>query len=295
MTSQLTWSDGELSDARWLIDRALQEDLHGQPDPTTTSLIAPETMAKVTIGSRAHGRLAGLPVVKLVLDALNADADMTVFKHDGDVITPGDVIVSLRGPLGLLLVAERTILNFLIHLSGIATVTSQYVDLVKGTKAVLLDTRKTLPAYRTLAKYAVRCGGGTNHRMGLYDGILIKDNHLAGWRQQNPTGTLADAIHEARRRQPGMKIEVEVDTQTQLADVLQARPEIVLLDNMTLDELRQAITMRDQFAPGLLLEASGGVNLKTVQGIAQTGVDRISVGALTHSAPALDLGFDWSI
>ncbi|WP_459554863.1 nicotinate-nucleotide diphosphorylase [Lacunimicrobium album] len=295
MTSQLTWSDVELSDARWLIDRALQEDLHGQPDPTTTSLIAPETMAKVTIGSRAHGRLAGLPVVKLVLDALNADADMTVFKHDGDVITPGDVIVSLRGPLGLLLVAERTILNFLIHLSGIATVTSQYVELVKGTKAVLLDTRKTLPAYRTLAKYAVRCGGGTNHRMGLYDGILIKDNHLAGWRQQNPDGTLADAIHEARERQPGMKIEVEVDTLIQLADVLQARPEIVLLDNMSLDELRQAITMRDQFAPGLLLEASGGVNLKTVQSIAQTGVDRISVGALTHSAPALDLGFDWSI
>lgn len=295
MTSQLTLSDMELSDARWLIDRALQEDLHGQPDPTTTSLIASETMAKVTIGSRAHGRLAGLPVIRLVLNALNADPEMTVFKHDGDVIAPGDVIVSLRGPLGLLLVAERTILNFLIHLSGIATVTSQYVDLVKGTKAVLLDTRKTLPAYRTLAKYAVRCGGGTNHRMGLYDGILIKDNHLAGWRQQNPTGKLADAIHEARRRQPGMKIEVEVDTLTQLADVLQARPEIVLLDNMTLDELRQAITMRDQFSPGLLLEASGGVNLKTVQGIAQTGVDRISVGALTHSAPALDLGFDWSI
>ncbi len=289
------WSVLEQRDAEWLIQRALEEDLQGDIDPTTMSLIAPDVQAKVSIGARAEGRLSGLPIVTLVLDALSTKAEVQTFKTDGDALSPGDVIATLSGPLGMLLVAERTILNFLIHLSGIATVTSLYVKEVQGTNAVLLDTRKTLPAYRSLAKYAVRCGGGTNHRMGLYDGILIKDNHLAGWRQQHPEGTLADAIHQARRQKPGMKIEVEVDTLEQLSDVLTARPEIVLLDNMTLEQLRDAVQMRNDSSPGVLLEASGGVNLKTIHGIAHTGVDRISVGALTHSAPALDLGFDWTI
>lgn len=290
-----TWTSAEQTDAQWLAVRALQEDLQSRVDPTTTSLIDPAAQASVSIGSRADGRLAGLPIVALVAEALNSTFEITSFKQDGDTLRPSDVIAQLSGPLAQLLVAERTILNFLMHLSGIATLTALYMEQIQGTKAVLLDTRKTLPGYRALAKYAVRCGGGSNHRLGLYDGILIKDNHLAGWRQQHPEGTLADAIHAARLHNPDMKIEVEVDTLEQLADVLTARPEIVLLDNMTLDQLQEAITLRDHAAPDVLLEASGGVNLKTVGAIAHTGVDRISVGALTHSAPALDLGFDWTI
>ena len=177
------------------------------------------------------------------------------------------------------------------HLSGIATLTRIYVDAVAGTRARILDTRKTLPGWRLLEKYAVRCGGGTNHRMGLYDGVLIKDNHIAAWTESS---SIAEAVRTARAKSPkGVSIEVEVDTITQLQDALQGSPDIVLLDNMDVETLNEAVSVRNRLASGVLLEASGGVNLETVAGIARTGVERISIGALTHSAPALDLGFDW--
>jgi len=224
--------------------------------------------------------------------------------HDGGPISPGERLASLNGPTASLLTGERTALNFITHLSGIATLTQRFVDATVGGKAVILDTRKTLPGWRSLQKYAVRCGGGENHRMGLYDGILIKDNHLAAslreWDDQTPVnrsrplGPLSEAIQRARANAPvGMPIEIEVDSLQQLADALNAMPDIVLLDNFAPDQIRKAVVLRDQHSPETLLEASGGVTLETIGPIAAAGLDRISIGALTHSAPALDLAFDW--
>jgi len=212
---------------------------------------------------------------------------------DGSPLQSGDHVATVKGPVQLLLTGERIALNFLIHLSGIASKTGEFVRRTAGSNAVILDTRKTLPGYRLLHKYAVRCGGGTNHRMGLYDGMLIKDNHLAA----RGNRSVADAVSAARlflsARSLQLPVEVEVDTLEQLKDALDARPEIVLLDNMKLAQLRQAVALRNETSPSTLLEASGGVNLETVGRIAGTGVDRISIGGLTHSAPALDLGYDW--
>ncbi len=190
--------------------------------------------------------------------------------------------------------AERTVLNFLMHLSGVATRTRRFVDAVAGTKAVIVDTRKTLPGWRLLEKYAVRAGGGTNLRIGLFDGCLIKDNHLAAWQEEHPQDSIAGAIAAARTAIPaGIAIEIEVDTLKQLREALTAQPDIVLLDNMDAKTIAQAVEIRDHQAPHVLLEASGGVTLETVRSIAAAGVDRISVGTITHSAPALDIAFDW--
>jgi nicotinate-nucleotide pyrophosphorylase (carboxylating) len=210
--------------------------------------------------------------------------------EDGAQVGRGTLLAVVAGPLRSILAAERTALNFLQRLSGIATLTRKFVAAAAGTRAKLLDTRKTTPGWRLLEKYAVRCGGGVNHRVGLYDGILIKDNHLAGL-----GGDVRRAV-EAARTHPGnegIPVEVEVDTLDQLEVALAVRADIVLLDNMSLDQLRTAVARRDAIAPDVLLEASGGVNLNTVQEIAATGVDRISVGALTHSAVALDIGLDY--
>ena len=199
-------------------------------------------------------------------------------------------IATVSGSLRSILAAERTALNFLQRLSGIASLTRKFVEAAAGYRAKILDTRKTTPGWRLLEKYAVRMGGGINHRMGLFDAILIKDNHLAGLK-----GDLRKAVEMARSYpgNAGLPVEVEVDSLGQLNDALAVRAEIVLLDNMNLDELRSAVVQRDAVAPGVLLEASGGVNLFTVRDIASTGVDRISVGALTHSAPALDIALDY--
>ncbi len=192
-----------------------------------------------------------------------------------------------------LLAIERVALNLLCHLSGVATLTAQYVAKCKGTKAGIYDTRKTLPGLRGLQKYAVACGGGRTHRIGLYDAVLIKDNHLAGTPISKLAEMLTKSAGQARRLTPGLQfVEVEVDTLDQLCEVLKAPVDIVLLDNMRPSLLQQAVTMRDATAPKIELEASGGVNLDTVAEISRTGVDRISVGALTHSAPSLDIGLD---
>ncbi|HUQ68322.1 MAG TPA: carboxylating nicotinate-nucleotide diphosphorylase [Planctomycetaceae bacterium] len=321
MTVEDSFQTREQAAAATLVYLGLSEDLGAGGDLTCAALIDHRKRATVNVVARKDGVLAGAPIGRMVFAQLDPSITWTARKMDGDTLHPGDVIAAVSGPLDQLLIGERTMLNFLTHLSGIATLTRRFVDAVAGTNAQILDTRKTLPGYRVLEKYAVRCGGGTNHRLGLYDGVLIKDNHLAAWTKST---SIAAAVRTARAKSPpGVSIEVEVDTLDQLRDALAGAPDIVLLDNMDAATLREAVAIRDAhlFSPpspdggamgettsiealappsgdrGLnrvLLEASGGVTLDTVRAIALTGVERISIGALTHSAPALDLAFDWS-
>ena len=284
----------ETAAANVLIELAFAEDLGDPPDDVTSRLvIAEDAVGQVEIVSRETGVLAGLPILSLVFERLNARVTIENLLADGSPLRAGTTIARLSGPLRSLLTGERTALNFLGHLSGVASLTRRYVDALRGTKTVILDTRKTHPGYRLLEKYAVRMGGGQNHRLGLYDGCLIKDNHLAAWRAGHPKDTLADLIRHVRGELGAAPLEVEVDQLDQLADVLAADPDIIMLDNMKGEILRQAVALRNEKKHAALLEASGGVSLETVAEIAATGVDRISVGALTHSARTLDLGFDW--
>jgi nicotinate-nucleotide pyrophosphorylase (carboxylating) len=277
-----------------LITLALEEDLRDRGDLTSRALIDPEAHGTVQIVARRAGVLSGLPVAGMVFAAVDPQVQLACRLRDGAALARGTAIADVSGPIRSLLTGERTVLNFLTHLSGVATLTRQFVDAVAGTKATILDTRKTLPGWRALEKYAVRCGGGTNHRMGLYDGVLIKDNHVAAWCGSDRTHTLAEAVRQARDRSPaGVAVEIEVDSPDQLADALQGAPDIVLLDNMPAVMLREAVALRDRVARGVRLEASGGISLATVRSIAESGVERISIGLLTHSAPALDLAFDW--
>ncbi len=292
MTIEQTFGPIERHSAATLVTMALMEDLGDRGDLTCQALIPPGSRAAVNVVARKPGVLSGSPIGRMVFAQLDAAIEWKAVKSDGNRLAPGDVVATVTGPLNGLLVGERTMLNFMTHLSGVATLTAQFVERIAGTRAVILDTRKTLPGYRRLEKYAVRCGGGTNHRMGLFDGVLIKDNHLAAW---TANASIASAVKTARETSPpGVSIEVEVDTLDQLRDALQGNPDIVLLDNMSPAMLRDAITLRDAAAPNVLLEASGGITLDTVRAIAETGVERISIGGLTHSAPALDLGFDWN-
>ena len=272
---------------------SLDEDLRERGDITCLATIPAELQATVNIVSRETGIVSGLPVLPIVFEMLQGSVSWSLLLSDGDAVQRGTVLASITGPVRSLLTGERTVLNFMTHLSGIASRTAEFVERVRGTDAIILDTRKTLPGYRLLQKYAVRCGGGTNHRMGLFDGILIKDNHLAA----RGEASCAEAVADARRFMASLDakstIEIEVDSLKQLRDALKERPEIVLLDNMPVEMLREAVAIRDENGPKTLLEASGGVTLQTVRMIAETGVERISVGSLTHSSPALDLGFDW--
>ncbi len=280
--------------AKILIKLSLEEDLHQTGDLTCQALIEETDQAEIQIVARQTGVLAGSLITSLIFSELDPDVICKHHLSDGDLLESGSVITTCSGPLASILIGERTVLNFMTHLCGVASLTAKYVQAIQGTSATILDTRKTLPGWRILEKYAVTAGGGTNHRMGLDDGVLIKDNHLAAWATRNAHPTIAAAIRQARTSVNGKKgIEIEVDTLDQLADALQAEPEIVLLDNMPPEILKQAIQMRDQQSPTTLLEASGGINLETVRCVAETGVERISVGALTHSAVSLDIGFDW--
>src|SRR5262249_37751630 len=226
----------------------------------------------------------------MVFAVLEPRLSFTPLVSDGTAVVAGTQLATVAGLLRGILAGERTALNFLQHLSGIATWTRRHVALVAGLPVRILDTRKTLPGWRLLEKYAVRQGGGHNHRVGLYDGILIKDNHLAGLPAADGGSRIQAAVRRARAARPGMPVEVEVDTLGQLDEALACRPDIVLLDNMSPEQLREAAQRRNERAPGVLLEASGGVTLATLRAIAETGVERISIGALTHSAGALDLG-----
>ena len=295
----LHFGKSQANAARELIRLGLEEDIGAGGDVTTQSLIPKSQTGSVQIVSRAPGVLAGLPVAIMVFTHVDPSIVLTSRAADGDLLAAGQVVAEISGKVGSLLTGERTCLNFLTHLSGIATMTRRYVDAVAGTRAGIYDTRKTLPGWRLLEKYAVAAGGGKNHRMGLHDLILIKDNHLAGWQAAAPDHSIAAGVQAARawtaaRAGVPLLIEVEVDTLAQLEDALRGEPDLVLLDNMTLADMRQAVALRDARAPDVELEASGGVSLATVAAIAATGVERISVGALTHSSPALDLAFDWN-
>ena len=265
---------------------ALDEDLRYGPDLTSAATAAPGTRAVAGVVARQPGVLAGLPVVLAVLDAAGIPPlAAELLRADGDRIGAGTEVLRLRAPLRELLSAERTLLNFLTHLSGIATATRAWVDALSGTGCAVRDTRKTTPGLRQLEKYAVRCGGGQNHRMGLGDAALIKDNHVAA------AGGIAAAIRAVRAAAPGLPLEVECDSLAQVGEALQAGAGLILLDNMGLAELRAAAAMAGRY-PSVRLEASGGLRLEGAGAVAQTGVDFVAVGALTHSSAALDLGLD---
>ena len=269
-----------------LVARALAEDLRDGPDVTTEATVAATTIATGDVVARARGVVAGVAVARAVLDAVAFPPDgVTVVRDDGERVEPGDVVVTLRGPLRPLLVAERTLLNVLTHLSGVATATRAWADALAGTGCVVRDTRKTLPGLRDLEKYAVRCGGGRNHRRSLGDAALIKDNHVAA------AGGVAAAVRAVLERAPDVVVEVECDTLDQVREALGAGARLVLLDNMDLDQLRAAVALARR-GPAVVLEASGGLTLAGARAVAETGVDFVAVGALTHSSPALDLGLD---
>ncbi|MFJ6097323.1 carboxylating nicotinate-nucleotide diphosphorylase [Williamsia muralis] len=272
-----------------LIATALDEDLRYGPDVTTAATVPKGAVATVALGSRQSGVLAGLDVALQVFDAVIGSGAYEVLDRleDGAVVEPGTVVATLRGPVGGLLVAERTALNLLCHLSGIATATAQWVAELVGTGAKVRDSRKTLPGMRSLQKYAVRCGGGENHRMGLGDAALIKDNHVAA------AGSVTAALQAVRAASPDLPCEVEVDSLEQLDEALLLEAELVLLDNFPLWQTQMAVQRRNSRSPKTKLEASGGLSLDVAEDYARTGVDYLAVGALTHSVIALDLGFDW--
>ncbi len=288
------FTDTDREAAERLIDLALAEDLAGIGDLTCNALIGERDQAEVLVVARETGIVAGLPIGELVFAKVDPLVGWVPEVKDGTLVEPGQIVARAAGPLAGILIGERTTLNFVGHLSGIASLTHEFVEAARGTAATILDTRKTLPGWRSLAKYAVRAGGGTNHRMGLFDGVLVKDNHIAAWSRQVGNSRLADAVRQARGASPTkVSVEFEVDTIEQLRDVLEGRPDIVLLDNMNPDQLREAVRLRNEIAPTVLLEASGGITLQTIRAIAETGVERISIGALTHSARCFDLGFDF--
>jgi nicotinate-nucleotide pyrophosphorylase (carboxylating) len=293
-----------LDDLSQLVRLAIREDLDRGIDITTMALVPPRLKGSASLIARKTGIIAGIDLVEAMLQEMDVGIEWTQLVGDGQEVQPGQNIANLTGEARELLTCERTILNFICRLSGIATLTRHYVDTVQGTRARVYDTRKTAPGWRRLDKYAVRCGGGHNHRRGLYDGILIKDNHLAcraivdsKLLEPEAAVQLARAFVASggiRFEQPPM-IEIEIDRVEQLASALSAAPDIVLLDNMTNIQLAECVMIRNRQAPHVELEASGGVSLKTIASIATTGVDRISVGALTHSAPVLDIALDWSL
>jgi nicotinate-nucleotide pyrophosphorylase (carboxylating) len=265
---------------------ALAEDLRFGPDVTTAATVGPDVVATADIVAHAYGVVAGLPVVLAVLDAAGLPLDrFEVLVADGGLVAPDDVVATLSGPLLGILGAERTLLNLLTHLSGIATATRAWVDAVAGTGCVVRDTRKTLSGLRDVEKYAVRCGGGANHRMGLGDAALIKDNHVVA------TGGITAAIAAVRAAAPTIPLEVECDTLAQVDEALAAGAELILLDNMGPIDLRAAVAAGEAF-PTVRFEASGGLRLDNAAIAAATGVHFVAVGALTHSSPALDLGLD---
>jgi nicotinate-nucleotide pyrophosphorylase (carboxylating) len=278
-----------LDAARALIDLDLRDDLGGG-DATTDSLVDPAARARARVVSRQELVVAGLAIARAVFHQVDPRLRVTLATRDGATVKAGDTLLKVQGGAGALLRAERAALNFLQRLSGVATLTRRYVEAVRPHPVHILDTRKTIPGWRALDKYAVACGGGTNHRFGLHDRILIKDNHLAHWTRRRDGATLADAVRTARAARPDLLVEVEADTPEQVEALLPARPDWILLDNMTRAELRRCVRL----CRGVCgTEASGGVNLRTVRGIAATGVDAISVGALTHSAVAVDIALDF--
>jgi nicotinate-nucleotide pyrophosphorylase (carboxylating) len=274
---------------------ALEEDLAGGTDVTTAATVSADALGRAELAARAVGVVAGLPVAEAVFSRASAASDSaaggslacTALAADGDRVSAGQAVLTVTGPIAAILTAERTALNMLCHLSGIATLTRQWVDAVAGTGARIRDTRKTLPGMRALQKYAVRCGGGVNHRTSLADAALIKDNHVAA------AGSVAAAFAAVRSRVgeglDAVPVELECDTIDQVCEALAVGADLILLDNFSVADLAAAVRLTDGRA---LLEASGGLTLERARAVAETGVDYLAVGALTHSAPALDIGLD---
>jgi len=280
-----------------LLTAAFAEDARAPGDITTMSIIEPRQTAKARVVARQAGVLAGLATIPRIFAERSPRNEITCncLAQDGQPCRPGQILVELNGNLRAMLLHERVLLNLIGRLSGVASLTRQYVEAVNGSRAIICDTRKTTPGLRNLEKYAVRCGGGTLHRLGLFDAALYKDNHLAGLRPGELAKTLERAVGLVRSQHEVRFVEVEVDSLEQFREVLGLKTgliNMILLDNMNSDQLQQAVAIRDATAPGILLEASGGVTLKTVRAIAQSGVDRIAVGAMTHSAPFLDVALD---
>ena len=342
--TQVVWDKKLASDVRMLIRLAMIEDLDGKGDLTTQALVSEESVCEASVRARENGIIAGLAAVPVILALKDSNLQWMPTVEDGDSVAAGDLLGTLSGSVASILTIERIVLNLVGKLSGIATLTKRYLDEVQGTNVRVYDTRKTTLGWRKLEKYAVHCGGGMNHRTGLYDAILIKDNHLVygqkipgdesqGIRQsvEKAKTWIKQAVAEgafddsdartiSKFKSCGIQVqsqqtasnqykscgvnvsakpsaepivEVEVDTLEQLADVLPACPDIVLLDNMTVDQLREAVAIRNAAGVATELEASGGINLKTIRQVAMTGVERISCGALTHSAISLDVGLDF--
>ena len=299
-----TWDTDTISDCRTILQMALKEDLAIAGDITTLSCGIHGGASGAEIVSREQGVLCGQLACQLLFDEFAKESKVTWLANDGDEITPQQTLAKIEGNSGEILRLERTALNVVGRLCGISSLTRRYVDKVSGTKARVYDTRKTTPGWRRLEKYAVACGGGANHRMGLHDAVLVKDNHL--WLLNHVQGLqtdLPDLVPRIRRwindnfdDLPGGKttiVEIEVDTLDQFAELLPTGPDIILLDNMSVDSLNDAVSMRNQSGLPVQLEASGGITIDTIAAIAATGVDRISVGALTHSAVNFDIGLDW--
>ena len=307
--NQIVWDDQLATEVRKLVTFAISEDLGSEGDITTQALVPKHALGQAVMRSRQAGVAAGLVAIPLVVTMIDSRIHWEPALCDGDVIGEGlTPLGTITGPVASILTVERKILNLVGRLCGIATLTKSYVQEIAGTNAKIYDTRKTTLGWRRLEKYAVQCGGGKSHRTGLFDAILIKDNHLAfGASEDTDTGgryTPAQAVRKAREwcdrsnRKSGQQqwlpmIEIEVDSLEQLSEVLQESPDIVMLDNMLPDHIRKAVSIRNELGVPTELEASGGINLRTVRDIAETGVERISVGALTHSAFSLDIGLDY--
>lgn len=269
-----------------LIRMGLEEDFRDGPDVTATSTLDPDQTMTAHFTARQHGTVAGLQIIEWTMHELNPDIEVTFTASDGDRVEPGTRLATVEGNAIDIVGAERTALNLLTYASGIATRTRQWADAIADTKAQVRDTRKTLPGYRALAKYAVRAGGGVNHRMSLSDAALIKDNHIAA------AGGAAVAYRRVRDRFPAVPVETEVDTFEQLEEMLQLKPDLIMVDNFSPEGVRGAVEKRDALSPETKLEASGGLTLENAREYAETGVDYIAVGELTHSVRVLDIGLD---
>ncbi|MBN3038150.1 MAG: carboxylating nicotinate-nucleotide diphosphorylase [Candidatus Omnitrophica bacterium] len=279
-----------------IVKAALKEDI-GSCDITTKLTVPSMKKTQATIVAKEEGVVCGLDVARLVFKKVDKNLRFRIQKQDGDKIKANTAFVHLEGAAGSILSAERVALNFLSHLSGIATLTAKYVERVRGYDVKIMDTRKTTPGLRTLEKYAVRCGGGSNHRMGLWDQVLIKDNHLSAFSYQLSAISLKDIIRKIKKKRPkGMKIEIEVKNLREFKETLLTKVDIIMLDNFDIKDIKKAVQIRNQIPDtrcrAVKLEASGGVSLDNVREIAATGVERISVGELTHSVKALDIALN---
>jgi nicotinate-nucleotide pyrophosphorylase (carboxylating) len=271
-----------------IVRNTVAEDLMGGIDVTSAATIDADQCSAATFGARAAGVVAGLDVVAAVIDTVCGDraSEFRMMVADGTRVEPGTILAEVTAPTRLLLTAERTALNLLCHLSGVASSTRRWADALEGTSAVVRDTRKTTPGMRALEKYAVRCGGGTNHRMGLSDMALVKDNHIAA------AGSITAAYARVRALEATIPVEIEVDSLDGLREAIAAGADEVLIDNFTPDLMREAVAIRDEMNPAVRLEASGGLTLESARAVAESGVDLIAVGELTHSARVLDVGLD---